>query len=207
MSDALGASQSVRRLRVLDFDLECRPGFWYAGDFVSKIPAAAAWKWIGERGAVQSVVVEGPSKDEAGRVVGAILSAVLEADMVTGHYVRGFDMPLLNAAAMRFGFDPLPNVLVQDTKTDLMKAHGVSKSLENLVALFELRHPKVHQNLQAWEDGLAFFEEDGLEAVRRRVVGDVRSHVELRARMLGAGLMGPPKVWQSEAGGGWRYVP
>ena len=37
-----------RSLRVLDFDCECRPLSWYAGDMNSKEITAIAWKWIGE---------------------------------------------------------------------------------------------------------------------------------------------------------------
>ena len=198
-----------RRSRILDFDLECRPGFWYGGDWVSKIIAAAAWKWVGEKGRVRSEVVIGLSKVEMLRVVKAVSDAIREADVVTGHYIRGFDLPLLNGAMMRLGLPSMPVVMAQDTKTDLDRAHGLSKSLENLGAMFELRHPKVHMGLQSWEDGLVFFEPAGLIEVRKRVEGDVLEHVELRARLLAEDRLSPPAVWtpSTHARAEGRYAP
>lgn len=203
--------ESNGRARILDFDVEVRPMAFYGGDFVTKQPTAIAWKWAGEREAVRCVLL-GLSFDTRQTFVEEVYmleefrAAYDEADIVTGHYIRGFDLPIINARMMRHGLPLLAPKEAQDTKNDLARAHGVSKSQENLGAMFELRHPKVPMNTTAWEEGNALTPE-GIEATRRRVVGDVRQHVELRATMLGRGYLGAPRVWTPGGGTDGLYVP
>jgi DNA polymerase elongation subunit (family B) len=201
------------RVRILDFDIEVRPMAFYGGDFVTKQPTAIAWKWIGERSRVEVRLV-GESFDtrqtmaEEVALLEEFRQVYLEADIVTGHYIRGFDLPVLNARMMRHGLPMLETRLAQDTKGDLAKAHGVSKSQENLGAMFELRHPKVGMNTTKWELGNALTSE-GLAETRKRVVGDVRQHIEMRRVMLERGYLAPrPKAWSPGAHGPTAiYVP
>lgn len=195
---------SLRRARILDFDVECRPLAWYGGDFVTKQPTAIAWKFIGERGAVQVVAIG--ESDRSSRVLDeerAMLEAFREAydaaDIVTGHYIRGFDLAVLTGACLRLGLPLLGDKDTQDTKLDFVRAQGISKSLENLGAMFELKHPKVPMNTGSWARANMLLP-DGIAATKKRVVGDVREHVELRARMLELGVLGAAKPWS--AGGG-----
>src|SRR4029077_888621 len=112
---------------------------------------AIAWKWVGER-AAPTVVVVGESHDtrlvmeEEVAMLAAFREAYDAADIVTGHYIRGFDLPILNARMMRHGLPLLGSTMAQDTKGDLARGQGLSKSQENLGAMFELRHPKVPMN-------------------------------------------------------------
>jgi len=192
------------RVRILDFDIEVRPMAFYGGDWVTKQPTAIAWKWVGERQAPQ-VVLLGESFDT--RLVMDEEITMLEmfrevydaADIVTGHYIRGFDLPILNARMMRHGMPLLSGKDTQDTKGDLARGQGVSKSQENLGAMFELKHPKVPMNTTAWEEANALMPE-GIEATRKRVLGDVRQHVELRATMMERGYLGPPRPWSPNGG-------
>lgn len=193
--------RSKRPFRILDFDVECRPIAWYGGDFVTKQPTAIAWKFIGERGALQVAVIG--ESDRSSRV---LLEEVImlekfrvaydAADMVTGHYVRGFDLPTLNAAYDRLGLPILGPKLAQDTKGDYITTSGISKSMENLGAMYELKHPKVGMNTALWGKGNMLLPE-GIKATRKRVVGDVREHIELREEMLRRGTLGPGRVWES----------
>lgn len=200
-----------QRQRVLDFDVECRPIAWYGGDWVTKQPTAIAWKFVGERGAVQCAQI-GESfdarnvLDEERAMLAAFIEAYDAADIVTGHYIRGFDLPLLNGALMRLGLPLLGAKLTHDTKGDLARGQGLSKSQENLGAMFELAHPKVPMNTARWAEGNMLLPE-GLEATRKRVVGDVRQHIELRAAMLERGLLGPPQPWSSGGHGAESYTP
>lgn len=194
------------RVRVLDFDIECRPMAFYGGDWVTKQPTAIAWKWIGERSPV-TVVTIGNSYDtrqtlaEEVELLEAFREVYREADIVTGHYIRGFDLPILNARMMRHGLPMLEARLAQDTKGDLARAQGMSKSQENLGAMFELSHPKVGMNTTKWELANALTPE-GIKETRKRVVGDVRQHVELRRVMLERGYLNPrPRVWSPGAHG------
>ena len=200
-----------RRARILDFDIEVRPMAFYGGDFVTKQPTAIAWKWVGERSAAE-VVLLGESYDtrrvmeEEVAMLEAFRAVYDAADIVTGHYIRGFDLPIINARLMRHGLPMLGSVLAQDTKGDLARGQGMSKSQENLGAMFELRHPKVPMNTTRWEEANALMPE-GIEATRKRVLGDVRQHIELRETMLRNGYLAAPKPWSPNGGRGWVYQP
>ena len=201
------------RLRVLDFDVECRPLAWYAMDFVTKQPTAIAWKWIDEPllHGVQVMVIG--ESDRSSRVLqeeAAMIEAFRkdydQADVVTGHYVRGFDLPLLNGACDRLGLEPLAPKHAQDTKGDYMTAQGISKSMENLGAMYELEHPKVNMNTAKWGAANMLLPE-GIAMTKERVVGDVLEHIELRDEMLRRGVLGPGSVYDNGAGALPGYTP
>jgi hypothetical protein len=128
----------------------------------------------------------------------AFVDAYDQADVVTGHYIRGFDLPLLNGALDRLGLPSLGPKWTQDTKGDYISAGGISKSMENLGAMYELKHPKVQMNTALWGKANMLLPE-GIEATKKRVVGDVREHVELRAEMLRRGVLGAGKAWSGGA--------
>lgn len=197
--------QSKGRLRVLDFDVECRPLAWYGGDWVTKQPTAIAWCFIGKgESRIPTLAFIGGSDrssrvlDEERTMLEAFRAAYDEADVVTGHFIRGFDLPLLNGAYERLGLPTLGPKWAQDTKGDYIKAGGISKSMENLGAMYELKHPKVQMNTALWGKANMLLPE-GIEATKKRVVGDVREHVELRAEMLRRGVLGSGKAWSGGA--------
>lgn len=194
-----------RRARILDFDVECRPIAWYSGDWVTKQPTAIAWKWVGERSGLEVAVI-GESYDtrrvleEEAAMIARFREAYDAADVVTGHFIRGFDLPLLNGALMRLGLPLLGRKMTHDTKLDLAAGHGISKSQENLGAMYELAHPKIPMNTALWAEANMLLPE-GIAATKKRVVGDVRQHVELRATMLDRGHLAPPRAWSGGAHG------
>lgn len=191
------------RQRILDFDVECRPLAWYGGDWVTKQPTAIAWKFVGARDGLEVAVI-GESfdtrrvLDEERAMLERFRAAYDAADIVTGHFIRSFDLPLLNGALMRLGLPLLGAKMTQDTKSDLVRGSGLSKSQQNLGAMFELHHPKVPMNTALWAEANMLLPE-GIAATKKRVVGDVRQHVELRAAMLARGVLGPARPWSSGA--------
>lgn len=199
---------AARNLKVLDFDCECRPLAWYGGDFVTKQPTAIAWSfvgsgktkvaWIGQSDRSSKVIDEEIAMLERFRV------SFNQADVVTGHFIRGFDMPLLNGAMMRLGLDGLDDKLTQDTKLDLNRGSGLSKSQENLGAMFELDHPKVSMNTSLWAAGNMLLPK-GIAATKQRAIGDVEQHLELREKMLSLGLLAPPRTWTARSSGQGSY--
>ena len=196
---------SKRALRVLDFDVECRPIAWY-GEWVTKQPTAIAWKFIGTRGQPEVAVIGESDRsslvlEEERAMLEAFRAAYDEAEVVTGHYIRGFDLPLLNSAMARLGLPLLGAKRAQDTKGDLARMHGVSKSQENLGAMYELKHPKVGMNTGLWGMGNMLLPE-GIVATRKRVVGDVVQHIELRRKMLERGHLATPTIWTPGGGQG-----
>ena len=181
-----------RPLRTLHFDFEARPLSWYAGDQVSKEITAIAWSWIGEDEVHCSLLTRRRSSLD---VIRPFLRVYNEANIVTGHYIRGFDLPLLNATLVEHGQPALGPKLTSDTFQDLTKMHGMSRSQEALGAMLGLDHEKYHMDQTKWREGNRLTRK-GLEQTRTRVVHDVRQHKELRARLVEAGWLRAPRVWK-----------
>jgi hypothetical protein len=179
---------------VLDFDCECLPGHWIGGDFVSKVLTAVAWCWIGE-GDEPTVMTHYDSTPE--KMAIELSYAIESATLVTGHYIRGFDLPLLNGNLLRTGLPPMRRVMTQDTKLDLKKSHGRSLSQRNLGSQLGIAAPKVDVTLPEWEGFNTRepgFRDKGIERVR----GDVIQHMELRAKLLEYGWLGPARGWDGK---------
>jgi len=196
---------------VLDFDCECRPLAWYGGDQVTKQPTAIAWRFIDQPGETQVAYIGASDRssrvlDEEIEMLETFREAYEDADVVTGHYIRGFDLPLLQGAMMRLGLPLLGPKLAQDTKNDLVAAQGISKAQENLGAMYELEHPKVSMNTTSWAAGNMLLPE-GIKATVRRVMGDVDQHVELRKEMLMLGHLGAPALYTGHDGVEPGYTP
>jgi hypothetical protein len=180
-------------LRILDFDCEARPLGWFAGDDTHKEITVIAWAWIGE----DDYEVHALTKDDRSRarMLRAFRRAFDEADMVVGHYIRGFDLPLVNAMMLELGEPSLGKKLSHDTKNDLKKLHGISKSQENLSAMFELDEEKIHMTVPMWRDANRL-SKTGIEGGKRRAVFDVAQNIALRAALLEQRLLDVPKVWR-----------
>jgi hypothetical protein len=191
--------QVVRGMDVLYFDLECRPGHWIGGDYVSKIITAAAWSWNDE----DEVQVRTHFEMSTAGIASTLAQEIADCDLVVGHYIRGFDLPLLNGELLRSGHDPLEPVMSHDTKLDMMPAHGRSKSQENLAAQLGLDEQKVKVTLPEWE---AFNSKDvsGYDRVFDRVKDDVIQNRALRKALLSIGWIGPPQMWRPKAQRGYR---
>lgn len=203
---------SIREARVLHFDCECRPMAWYGGDFVTKQPTAIAWKFRDQPPSDEpDVAVIGLSHepdnldDEETEMIELFREAWNEADMVTGHFIRGFDLTLLDGALIRLDLPLLGEKVTSDTKLDFAKAHGISKSQENLGATFELEHPKIPMNTAKWFESNKLTTK-GIEWTIERVVGDVQQHIDLRNEMLDRGLLAAPKVWSPKSSGIGQYT-
>ena len=117
------------------------------------------------------------------------------ADVVTGHYIRGHDLPILSGALMEHGFGALPQKLVSDTKTDLKKRSGISASQESLSDMLGVTAPKYHMTQRRWRAANRLTPE-GIAETKRRVVGDIRQHKQLRKRLLEDDLLRPPTLWK-----------
>lgn len=179
----------------MDLDLEARPLHWIANDYVSKEITAIAWAWTDRPEDVTCVLLGEQTLDE---MVAACVAAIQQADMVTGHFIRGYDLPTLNGALTELGRPALGDLLAHDTKLDLVRRSGLSSSQENLGAMLGLSHPKVSMNQATWREANRLTKK-GRALVRQRVVGDVQQHIELRHRLLQLGYLGGPKVWKSNS--------
>src|SRR4051794_6444425 len=91
---------------------------------------AIAWSWIGEEKVECEVLKQDLSNEDT--MLRRFLLAYNTADVVTGHYLRSHDLPLLNDHCMRAGLPLLKPVRVSDTMKDLPAVKGLGKSQENL---------------------------------------------------------------------------
>jgi hypothetical protein len=181
-----------KRIRILDFDIETRKiGFHIGGKFNPDgcEPIAIAWSWGGAVKVKQLVV------NTADNMLASFVLAYRAADMVTGHYIRKFDLPIINGALMERGWLPLPAKMTCDTKNDLITKAGWSSSQENISDMFELLEDKYHMNDTRWREATRLTPK-GVAHTRVRVVNDVKQHMELRRVLLDLGYLGDPKVWK-----------
>lgn len=192
-----------RPMRILDFDIENRPLSYLGSDFTTAEVTAIAWAWTDAPDDV-SVYLLGDT--DLPTILRRFVAAYEQADVITGHYILGHDLPMVSGALMELGMPTLPEKLVQDTKVHLIRTKGISQSQESLGAMLGLSNPKVSMNQAKWRSANRLTPE-GLREVRERVVGDVKQHMEMRARLLALGYLGPAKIWKSGSTKAEPYTP
>jgi hypothetical protein len=190
-------------MRVLDFDVEARPLHWISGDYVSKEITAIAWAWTDAPDNVTCFLL---GETAPITMLQAFYEAYAQADMVTGHYIRGYDLPMVNGALTEYQLPTLPDKLSQDTKIDLVRRQGLSGSQENIGVMLGLEREKVKMDQRSWRDANRLTPE-GREKTRQRVVGDVRQHIEMRDRLLRLGYLGAPVLWKGGSAPAEAYTP
>jgi len=179
----------LRPLRILDFDIETVATGFGDPQWVPQKVTAIAWSWIGsDKVEVRIDLLEDLDDQD---MVGDFLEAYNEADMVTGHNLLRFDLPVLNGECFRRKLRPMKGVLVQDTMR-FSKTKGVKKGQDNLGGMLEVPNPKMP--LSWWEWQMAY-EEKGWKTVVDRVKSDVLSHKLMRQEMIDLGWLKPPIHW------------
>ena len=178
-------------LKILDFDIENRPLSYWTPDRPSAEVTAIAWSWIDKSFVDCALLGELDLPD----VLEAFVKAYDEADVVTGHFIRRHDLPIVNGALIELGMKPLDRKLASDTRLDLMRLKDLPVSQEALAEYMGVKSPKIHMPQPAWREANRLTPE-GLEKTRKRVVGDVKQHKEMRAELLRRGLLKPPKMWE-----------
>lgn len=180
--------------RILDFDIETRlVGFHkgFRGKPDGSEPISIACSWIGS-GEVQSILLN--DSQRIPQMMEWFLEFYNEADIVVGHYVRKFDLPILNTACIEWGMDPLSAKKAHDTKLDLIDFEGISKSQENLGEMLRLAEQKYHMNDARWRRS-ARITPGGQKRARKRAESDVIQNISMHAQMKRRGLLRPPRVW------------
>lgn len=179
------------RLTTLYFDCESRPLGWIGADYVHQEITVIAWQVDGQS------EVRALSKDDRTRVrmLRDFRQVYDQAGMVVGHYIRAFDLPLVNAMLGELGEAPLGPKLAHDTKLDLVRMHGLSKSQKNLSELFEIPDEKLDMSAADWRRANRLTP-DGIAKACERAVMDVAQNVALHTELKRRQLLGPPKVWR-----------
>lgn len=186
--------------RILDFDIETRRiGFHNGGRYNPDgcEPVALAWKWHGEP--EEDVYVRSQymvwQPERLKEMVSLWRDFYEEATLITGHYIRKFDLPILNGVMLEFGLPPLSPKMTLDTKLDLNNVAGLSQSQENLAELLKLERSKFHMNDHRWRE-VARLTDYGLTDARVRVRDDVLQHELLYKALAGSGHLGTPRMWK-----------
>jgi len=184
-------SRVTKKLRILDFDIENRPLTYLGGDYTTADVTAIAWSWTDEEDVY--VALLGVNTYEV--MLKGFMEFYDQADIVTGHYIRKHDLPILNGAMLEFGLPTMGAKLTSDTKMDLIKRSDISASQESLSALLGLPEPKESMSQTDWRMANRLSPE-GIERTRTRVVADVIQHKALRSAMLERNLLGKPRMWR-----------
>lgn len=182
----------MQRLKVLSVDIENRPlAYWYDGMTTGEVTAIAAC-WIGRPGSAR-VWLLGRHRPVA--MLRGFRRLYDAADIVTGHYIRRHDLPILNGAMLEAGLPPLAPKLTSDTKMDLTKRKDLSASLEELGEMFGLEAKKQHMSNHAWREANRL-RPAGIALAKERATSDVRLHMEVYQRLVDGGYLSEPKVWR-----------
>jgi DNA polymerase elongation subunit (family B) len=184
---------TTKPLKVLDFDLETLAAGFADPNWVPQKITCVSWSWVGSDEV--GVVVCGPMgffKPELRRDMVLELSAeIADADMVTGHNILRFDLPVLNSECLRLGLSPLKSVLAQDTMR-IVKTKGFKKGQDNIGKLLETAEQKLSLDWQGWEEA---YEQDGWQTIKDRCVSDVVMHKQMRLEMIERGWLKEPRIW------------
>jgi hypothetical protein len=179
-----------KRLRVLHWDLENRPLSYAGNDWTTAEVTAIAARWAdGKR-----IYTLALGEVEAEAMLSGFKALYDQADIVTGHYIRKHDLPMLNGALLERKLPLLSAKLTSDTCLDLVRKKDMSASQESLGEMYGVTHPKEHMSQPKWREANRLTP-DGIKETKRRVRGDVRQHIALRAKLLEAGALKPPRVW------------
>lgn len=177
--------------RVLDFDIENRPLSYLGQDFTTaEITAIAAS--FGPREPMHCWLL---GIHEPVEILEEFRALYDQADMVTGHYIRNHDLPIINGAMLEYGLKPLGPKLTSDTKNDLVASKGVSRSQESISEMLGIELPKIGMSQGMWRSANRL---ERLDLTERRVTGDVRQHQAMRAKLLELEMLKPPKLWSAE---------
>ncbi len=179
-------TSSPRAQRILDWDLESRAIGFADPEWVPQEVTAIAWSWIGEEHVSYATLLDG-----ADYMFGAFLDSYKQADVITGHNMLRFDLPVLQADLLRSGFRKLTAIRVQDT-IRIVKTKGFKKGQDNISSLLKNPIPKHSLNWQEWREA---YEESDWRTVVDRVCDDVRQHKIMRERMIAKGWLKPTVVW------------
>jgi len=177
--------------RILDLDTECRPLAYLGQDYTTGEVTAIAAAWVDKPDKVHTWLLG--EVDQATMLQG-FRALYDDADMVTAHNLRKHDLPLLNGALLEANLPTLTPKLTEDTYRDLVKRAKLSVSQASLAGILGLEADKYDMSQPKWREANRLTKA-GLVETRKRVTGDVRQHIELRAALHGRGLLKPPRVW------------
>jgi len=161
-------------------------------DFTTAEITAIAASFVGSKEIVCWTLT--PSKYSSTVMLEGFRDMYNSADIVTGHYILGHDLPVINGALMELGLPKLEQKLVSDTKVHLTNRKYISASQESLSGMLGIPASKYHMTNPMWREANRLTPK-GIELTRKRVMDDVKQHKLLRKKLAELGYLGPATVW------------
>lgn len=181
----------IGRVHILDFDIENRPlSYWIADRPTCEITAIASC-WMNNLASMEVWLL---GRDDPLDMLRGFCARYDEADIVTGHYIRKHDLPIINGALYEYGLPLLGPKMTCDTKLDMMTKADIPATQEFLSETLGIPIAKHHMTQSDWRKANRLTPE-GIEEARLRVSSDVLGHMMLRAEMLKRGMLRAPRVW------------
>lgn len=182
------------RLRTLDFDIETVAAGFADPDWVPQTVTAWAYAWVDAGTVTVEALPVAAFYNLAERraFLEPLLAAISDADVVTGHNLLRFDLPIVNAECLRLDIPTLRPVLVQDTMR-IPRAKGFKKGQDNMGHALGIREEKMPLS---WAQWAAAYGEADLGTIKERCASDVRMHMEMRLAMLERGWLRAPRMWR-----------
>lgn len=181
-----------KKARVLIFDIENRPlSYWYDGNPTAEV-TVISYKWL-KNHSTSVLLAKGVGNRDILEKFRPIYDS---ADILVGHNIRTHDLPILNAAYIENGMEPLGPKLTVDTLRDLLRWKDIPRSLEYLCDLLGCPFTKKHMSQDDWRRANRL-DPEGLKLAKERCSVDVRAtewvYEELRDRGL---LTKQARVWK-----------
>lgn len=192
------------KVRILDFDIENRPLSYWVPDMPTAEITAIASCWTDDPSSMEVLLL---GELDGREILERFVTRYNEAHMVTGHYIRKHDLPIINAMLMEEGLPLLSAKLTCDTRLDMFKKSSIPATQEFLLEVLEVKDvygkplQKFHMSQSDWREANRLTPA-GLEKTRERVASDVFDHIHLRRAMLDRGMLKSPSTWKP--GGGIR---
>lgn len=181
--------------KILDFDVETVAAGFADPNWVPQKITCVAWSWMGEDKVHSRVsgadgLYGSPHKRK--RMLEALVDEIKRADVVTGHNLIRFDLPVINAECLRLGMPSLPSLRVHDTM-NLVRTKGFKKGQDNLIQLLDLPIKKLPLSWQEWQYA---YEGTGWRTIVERCESDVLGHKMLYQKMSELGWLRGEKKWK-----------
>lgn len=179
---------------ILHLDCEALSAGYPTGSW-NKVPqkmTAIAWSWAGNDNVEVITCGKKGIFDESVRakMISKILPILEKADILSGHYLRGFDMPLFVEECHRLNL-PIPSSkFVLDTM-DLPKG-VMKKGLDNLAVIYDLPVEKMALNWAHWYKA---YGNPTWDEIEQRVASDVVLQKYVLAEQQKRKIQKPPKRW------------
>ncbi len=187
----IGINGAAGSGRVLDFDIENRPLSYWQPDRPTAEVTAIAMAWVGDPDSLQVVLL---GRESLVDMLLCFRSWYNQADVVTGHYIRMHDLPILNGALIEMGLPILGSKMSSDTKLDMVRKADIPATQEFLLETLGIETSKYHMTQAKWREANRLTER-GMAEAEKRVSSDVIGHMAMREEMLRRGLLRGPRLW------------